>query len=135
MMGRLNITEPLLIGHTIIDDEHLYLASLVNKSMDAIAAGSKWLCAETVDQLIEKLGQHFKSEERIMTELGFPETKTHSQHHVDCLKKLMSIGSRCETGDCLGKECVLDTVSLLVDDLIGADMAFKGHLQLIGYRG
>jgi hemerythrin-like metal-binding protein len=134
MSGRLILTESLLIGHTTVDEEHLHLASLVNKSMDAIAAGTKWLCAETVDEVIEKLGLHFQTEERIMTELGFPEAKVHSEHHVLCLKKMMSIDSRCETGDCLGEDCVLDIVSLLVDDLIGADMGFKGHLQAIGYR-
>ncbi len=135
MKGRLNLTDNLLIGHDAIDDEHRHLVSLINISMDAIDDGANRLCAQTLKELIQQIEQHFKTEERVMYEFEFSEADVHADHHQGCLKKLYKIGSRCQIEECPGEECVLEIVGLLIDDLIGADLAFKVHLQAIGYRG
>lgn len=133
-MKKLQLTGSLLIGHGMIDEEHIHLASLVNKSMEAIASGARHLCADTISEIVDKLGLHFETEERIMAELGYPDAFSHSEHHVECMNKLLMIQERCSKADCMGEDCILDVVGLFVDDLISADMGFKGHLQLIGYR-
>jgi hemerythrin-like metal-binding protein len=134
-MGKLIITDALLIGHKRIDEEHLHLASLINTGIEAISTDAKIICAGTIDEIVDKLEQHFQSEEQIMTEFGYADTEAHSAHHIECFNKLLSIDARCERDNCLGMDCLMDVVSMFVDDLLGADMGFKGHLQAIDYRG
>lgn len=134
-MIRIELTPALLTGHPDIDAEHQALVTAINTCMDHLESGAVHACAESFDRLGLLLLDHFQNEENIMRELGYRKLDNHMGHHVHSYQEFFKIAGLCSVKDCRQEECITEMKSILLRDLISADMDFKSYLEDIGFRG
>ncbi len=78
--------ETYAVGHPQVDGQHMELMAQCNRLMDLIATGPETPGLEAaLDGLLEMVGAHFRDEEGILAELGYPDLASHRQAHQDLL--------------------------------------------------
>lgn len=91
-MGLINGNKILNVGVQQFDDEHRQLVAIINSLHDAIKSGTgSQAMQETLRQLTEFTGHHFRAEEELLEKHGFPELAEHCQAHQEILKRLAEI--------------------------------------------
>ncbi len=71
------------IGVAQIDEHHLHLVELLNKThRDFLRQAPPDILAELFEELIDYATYHFSAEEKIMLESGFPDIDRHKQKHA-----------------------------------------------------
>lgn len=74
-------------GDAVIDQQHQYLFSIVNKLHDAMLEGhGSDVLKQTLDELVSYTIEHFRMEEKRMFERRYPDYEKHKQQH-DNLKQ------------------------------------------------
>ncbi|WRS26164.1 diguanylate cyclase [Oscillospiraceae bacterium MB08-C2-2] len=69
-------------GNAVIDDQHKMLVYWGNRLLDAVLASNEGPeTAKALEELMEHIRLHFEAEERILAELGYPETQEHAEIH------------------------------------------------------
>ncbi|WP_148410638.1 bacteriohemerythrin [Murimonas intestini] len=69
-------------GNELIDTEHKELIARVNKLTDACAAGKeKNIAVQTLDFLMDYTEYHFRDEEKLQEENGYPLLESHKVQH------------------------------------------------------
>lgn len=132
-MARLRLTDSLMIGHAEVDTEHQRLVALLNEFVDLLEAGDDKGCAGKINEITEALTSHLENEERIMEGLGYRNLEGHKKEHLKANRKyhaLIKDAARNGYGSSFGNELT----SILLEDLIKADMDFKAYLQEINFR-
>lgn len=85
-------TEELSVGIASIDEEHRMLLVLIARIADA--SGKKTPRAEIAavfDRLIEYTEQHFRHEEALLNEHGYPEAAEHAAEHRDLTAQVLDL--------------------------------------------
>lgn len=127
-LERLSLPDSMRVGHPEIDDDHETLFAFANDIRDALRNDDRVQAAKLADGLIDEIIDHFKREEKVLFEVGYPDAETHAQYHSILLSKaeevrkvlfgLLSAGPQTAvTFDML--------ISFLVNDPIAADIDFK----------
>ena len=84
------------LGHPLIDQEHEALVGCINTLVEALFHDSvngiptpteKSRIAGAVESLRSATEGHFRSEERLMEELGYPQRAGHNQQHAELLQQ------------------------------------------------
>lgn len=76
------LTADLLTGNQLIDTQHRQLFEAVNRLMDACAQGKgRDQIQATVNFLSDYVVKHFRDEERLQTQSGYPSYTGHKQFH------------------------------------------------------
>jgi hemerythrin len=71
-------------GHTLIDNQHKQLVSMVNKLLDACRNGQgAEEAATTMDFLTGYTIKHFADEEKLQKQYDYPDYLTHKRLHED----------------------------------------------------
>jgi hemerythrin len=76
------------IGNDAIDGEHKELFNIANRFLNASDTGAQLAAAL---ELRDYTSEHFRHEELLMREVGYPLTATHLRLHTDLLSKLGEI--------------------------------------------
>ncbi|MGI9134222.1 MAG: bacteriohemerythrin [Rhodoferax sp.] len=76
------------LGEERIDQQHQTLFALANAMLDATEQAAQRLCAM---QLYRHVHGHFKDEERLMQQVGYPDYAAHVQAHNALLQRLSSL--------------------------------------------
>jgi hemerythrin len=84
------------IGDEAIDEEHRELFRIAKKSLEATDAASQ---RSSVMALRNYTSAHFRHEEALMHEVGYPLTATHLRLHTDLISKLGAIEAKIERGE------------------------------------
>ena len=84
------------IGNEAIDEEHKVLFRIASKFLEAKSNEAK---LASVAELRKYTKEHFRHEEILMHEVGYPLTATHLTLHVDLISKLGAIESKIERGE------------------------------------
>lgn len=86
---RYELTKDLETGNALIDSEHRELFRAVNDLMDACSQGKgREKIEETINFLSSYVGKHFKDEESLQTQTGYPGYAAHRQFHENYKREL-----------------------------------------------
>ncbi|OHD24703.1 MAG: hypothetical protein A2Y38_05720 [Spirochaetes bacterium GWB1_59_5] len=86
-------------GNRVIDDGHRALLELFNSLLDISLSETdreKWMPG--MEALLEHVVAHFADEEKILSELGYPDLVSHSALHSDLVQKSLALAARVKTG-------------------------------------
>ena len=79
--------ESLYTGNELIDNEHKELIERANKLMESCEKGTEKLTAvKTLDFLMDYTDFHFKAEEKLQEECGYPLLDAHKAQHAKFVK-------------------------------------------------
>ena len=74
-----------------IDLQHQNLVAMLNELAESMADGhGKDALNEILDGLLDYTLTHFKTEEKILTLINYPETESHKKEHVDFVQQIAS---------------------------------------------
>lgn len=133
-MKKIEMSAALLTGHHLVDAEHQKLIGGINLCVDNLESGSPHACADSLDSLGMLLITHFQNEENIMRKLKYPKLHNHMNHHVSAYNHFFDIDGACSVPACHHEECITEMKSLLLEEIISADMDFKSYLAEVDYR-
>jgi len=85
-------------GHTLIDEDHERVVALINELARAITQHqSKDVCAELLERIIQNTKAHFARENRLMTEIHYPQAKEHMAQHAHLVNEALALKRWFET--------------------------------------
>jgi len=77
------------IGFESIDEQHKKIFSIFNALCLALETNQEWPAVKkAVDDLLQYAGTHFRDEERIMRDYGYPDERKHTREHELFINKL-----------------------------------------------
>ena len=86
-------------GNLQIDEQHQNLFKLANMLLTAmIAPQEKAVCHQYIEALISDISKHFKTEEQLIEEAGYPHTEEHRQIHKKLTNDALKIARHHKTG-------------------------------------
>ena len=84
--------ECFFIGVAPIDEHHLHLVELLNKThRDFLRQVPSDILSELFEELIDYATYHFSAEEQVMLESGFPNIKQHKQEHANFSREIIEM--------------------------------------------
>lgn len=87
------------LGIAEIDLDHRQLVGIINELYEAMKEGrGRDLINQTVDRLIDYVGEHFDREESIMRAAGFPDLSNHESAHQGFRAAVLEMDMRRRTG-------------------------------------
>jgi len=123
------------LGFPEIDRQHLEMAELLNLIVRSMEQGAPpaYPGKETMPllmRLLEKTRRHFKFEEAIMREYGYPELADHHRDHVLLLAELQEFIRELEEGHrVISVESLISLKHWLINHVIESDLAFAHYLE------
>ncbi len=99
MANLLEWNQDFHLGVEEIDEQHEQLVNLLNRLHDAIHArkGSQAV-QSTLNDLVQYTADHFRDEEKLMTEAGYPGYAGHKQIHEDLVTQVVDLQQKLATG-------------------------------------
>ena len=128
--------EEFNIGIKEIDIQHRGLFDLINKlsNADRIQSDGKYFYM-TFSKLIEYAGLHFSTEERYMSEAGYPGLEEHRREHLKFLSELSKLESRLENRtNNIEKEILSYLKTWYSSHILGEDRDYIGSLTARGFK-
>jgi hemerythrin len=93
-MEKIKWSPDFTVGVEILDEQHKRIVLMVNRLIRAkdLPTGSETV-SDLISQMLKYAQEHFKAEENLMDEYGFPLLDQHKQSHVNYRKK---VGDLCK---------------------------------------
>jgi hemerythrin len=129
--------EDWLLGHEMMDEQHLALAEtmnelhrfLVHDDVNRRQSGMDKLC-QRLANLMEMTRRHFQDEEDLMQAHGYPELREHHREHILLLAELRDCVREIESGS---KPFSLEILTALkywqIDHVLNSDREFAEYLD------
>lgn len=129
-MKKLEWSPRLNLGIKQIDDQHKRLVKLTNNLMSAIQSGvADDLLVGFCMELVEYTEFHFRDEEMLMREVGYPHIDEHSTAHRTLEGKVREYHEAVSKGRHVSSAEVLEFLgSWLVDHIIYTDMKISEYI-------
>ena len=87
-------TEDLSVGHELIDADHQYIFDIAKRLHTEITEdpdAEYSIVGAVLVELIDHTGDHFKREETLMQEIGFPGYEAHKLEHALLMNKVNNL--------------------------------------------
>lgn len=119
------------IGVKIIDDQHKRLIKLINKVIDeSNEPDSAKLIADTLEEMLSYALTHFKTEEAILKEAGYPQFTEHRKEHLDFIKKTSELSIKFDlSNNELRNEILGYLKDWLMHHIFEEDLEFRDFLK------
>lgn len=129
-MALLNWNGAYQIGNAVIDGEHCKLFDLINDfHYTFLLNRDRRDILKVLNDLVRYAEEHFRHEEHIMAEHGYPELEPHRAIHARLFETLFSLQSKLEEGSIgMEKETVDFLRSWLTDHIAEEDTALGKFL-------
>lgn len=131
-LERFALPDSMRVGHPEIDRDHETLFAYANDIRDALRRDDRVQAAKLADGLIDEIIDHFKREERVLIEVGYPDADTHAHYHGILLSKAEEVRKVLFGLLSAGPQAVITfdmLISFLVNDPIAADIDFKAFFR------
>jgi hemerythrin len=129
-MAFLSWHDRYLLGHAEIDAQHRKLFELVNHFDDVIQMDMADELGRIVDDLVAGAVAHFKFEEAVLEQIGFPDRSGHSKMHEELIGQLRQTRAKMKAGGHVSAKSVARfLVDWLTYHILREDMEFKAYLQ------
>ena len=90
-----NVT--LMLGITLIDQQHQHLVQLLNKAYDDFREGVD-VPASVIAELIDSSNLHFAYEETLMADCSYPKTAEHKNEHQLFSGRVLELHKKYQQG-------------------------------------
>ena len=134
-MPLLTWNDSLETGVKQFDDQHQKLVGMVNELFDGMQAGKgKETLGPVLDGLIAYTGTHFKDEERLMQQHGYPKLAAHQKEHADLVAKVVEVQQKYHAGASalLGMEVMNFLKNWLINHIQGTDKEYGPYFNSKG---
>ncbi len=115
------------VGVKSIDFQHKKLIDMINSLIDAneLKVDSE-VISDTLLQITDYADYHFKAEEKLMSEAGYPNLPEHRKEHVFFKKKTVSLlVDTFEAKDSVPEDLLRFLKEWLIDHILKTDMQYK----------
>jgi hemerythrin len=114
-----------------IDEQHKKLVSLVNAMYDAMHAGKgRDMIGKVIAEFVAYTDYHFKSEERLLRQIGYPEYDEHKEMHDNLSRKAQSIKAAFDRGNTpTAIEVMLLLTNWLNTHILEEDRKYKPYAE------
>ena len=129
-------SEELSVGVKLFDRQHQRLVSMLNKMIENPKATTR---SETVADILSGMThyalEHFKSEEDLMTEHGYPDLDMHRRQHQSFWEKLTVLCKDTTQGaEAVPRELLGFLQHWLTQHILDEDMAYKKFFEEKGVK-
>lgn len=129
-MTRVHWSPNLSVGNDEIDADHEKLIDLLNSLVSSVEAGSGLdVVRAELEHLMTETENHFRHEERIMTQANYPELGYHQRIHEALMKEIREFHSELAGGTEIGPEITDFIRNWLVSHIMESDKQLGGYLQ------
>lgn len=120
------------VGNPMLDSDHRIILNLLNQLHDATETGqSRDVVASVLNVLAEYTEHHFRREELVMAEIGYPGRAEHANAHRDMVERVHAIRRRWQAGErqALGEDTLAFLKKWLTEHILGADKAYQPWIE------
>lgn len=130
------LSENLLIGIQKMDEEHQYLVDLINELYEFMSKGNgKDIIEKTIVGLISYIEFHFKNEEKLLSDYGYPEYRDHLSKHYKLIKEVKEIQENFSNGQLLVTSEISNFLKeWLTQHIMISDKGYARFLKAKGVR-
>jgi hemerythrin len=131
-MALLRWGEAFGVGNAALDADHRILIDLLNQLDDALETGqSRQVVGSVINALFEYTGHHFRREEAMLREAGYPALESHVALHHALEDRARDICDRWVSGsrDALGEEVLEFLKKWLTEHILGADKSYRPWIE------
>ena len=134
-MEKFDWLESFELGITEVDEDHRRMLAIMRQIEQAADSESFDRCKELLDELLSFTVAHFRREEKMLEEFGYPNVEIHKKYHTELLARAKAVKSVCEALETKQnlKECCHEMFGFLVDDIVMGDLKFKSYLEDKGH--
>jgi hemerythrin-like metal-binding protein len=124
-------TDRMSVGHPEIDADHQRLVGIINRLWVSEDNGNRQVIEFVLDDLVHYTESHFKREEHLMSEMGYPERERHGRIHRSICRRLEEIRWEYFQGirEELRGEILEFLKSWLNDHILVEDMSYRPYLR------
>ena len=103
-------------GNEMIDEQHRELFDRANKLIDAVCAlpAQPARVQGAFTNLLEHIKRHFRDEEALLLQVGYPKQESHARTHAHLLRRAIELKAAADAG----KATFGDVVELLAHDIV-----------------
>lgn len=118
------------VGIPAIDAQHRHLVALINELHDAMRTGTaNAILGETLNRLLAYTQTHFRTEERLMSNYGYPELDRHAGKHRDLEQKVRALTGDFQAGRvALSMHVFLFLKNWLQHHILGEDQKYAAFI-------
>lgn len=123
------------VGVAELDEEHKQLAAMLNELGHAVNENhGEDILEKILSELIAYKEKHFKHEEDLFHQTGYPDAQAHIQEHKELTRGIENLQAECRLGptSLLASKVLAFVTSWLMNHLIGTDKKFTAHLNANG---
>ncbi|NWJ39397.1 MAG: hemerythrin family protein [Geothrix sp.] len=118
------------VGHAEIDQQHRRLFELVNHFDDVIQMGMPGELPHIVEDIISLGDAHFRFEEGVIQDTGFPRVAEHRKMHAELLDQIRVMQTRLMAGGHVSHKAVVRFLAdWLTNHILREDMEYKPYLR------
>jgi hemerythrin len=136
-MALMEWNEKLSVGVTSVDAQHKKLVEMLNELYDAMQAKqSQEALGKVLDGLIAYTASHFKHEEALFAQTGYPAAAEHKKEHDDLTRQVLEVKKKYQEGATatLSMEVLNFLRKWLLSHIQGSDKRYGPHLNAKGIR-
>ena len=125
------------VGIEVIDQDHQKLLNLINQFQTAVFYRTgRDFEEQAFNELVDYTRTHFKREEDLMEEHGYPDFEAHREEHRKMIAQVESWLEKYQSSDreMSLKEAVVHLRDWLLNHINGTDQAYSGFLHDKGVR-
>lgn len=119
------------VGISKVDSQHQGLVTLLNQLHESVLDGkANEIVEETLNQLIAYTETHFKEEETLMKEYGYPGYEEHCAIHAAGIREVRRMQQKHLQGEAsIVMELAVFLMAWLRKHILETDMAYSGYLK------
>ncbi|MBI4958191.1 MAG: hemerythrin family protein [Desulfovibrio sp.] len=124
------------IGIPLIDVQHKNIFRLLSELNESVHEEDRDRVERLFQDILRNVGEHFRTEEVFMSQMGFPGLEDHAREHIKALEDLQDLHSRFKDGT--------TSLAMLVGTYLGGwlrhhisegDQAYATFLRVQNERG
>jgi hemerythrin-like metal-binding protein len=126
-LKRIVWTAEFSVGVRLFDRQHQRLCGMINTLIETQGARpSEDLVSRILSFMVEYAGEHFRDEEQLMSQYGFPHLDEHVRQHREFVAKTSELLAAAKQGDEAVPDKVLEYLRRwLTHHILGEDMKYK----------
>ena len=123
-------TAEYTVGNKPLDDQHDHIFRLLTALECAGSSGEGALTADLLlTHLTAYMKRHFRCEERLMAERGYPKVRGHARQHAECSQRLADLLALVNSNAVDATDCAPFVREWMHNHLLGSDRQFARWLE------